>query len=81
MLVQHITILLPEFNNMLSRIANKTQKNLDGLKLDASTWSQQFRSAMNVNGGDQDGATWLDYVMHFMSFFWKVRTFIFCFIS
>ncbi|CAG5117035.1 unnamed protein product, partial [Candidula unifasciata] len=61
-----------EFNNMLSRIANKTQKNLDGLKLDTSTWSQQFRRAMNVNGGDQDGATCLDYVMHFMTFFWKV---------
>ncbi|KAK3696289.1 hypothetical protein RRG08_027726 [Elysia crispata] len=61
-----------EFNNMLSRIANKTQQNLDGLRLDSGSWREQFHCAMNVNGGDVDQAETLDYVMHFLTFFWKV---------
>ncbi|KAH9502544.1 Sodium/calcium exchanger 3 [Bulinus truncatus] len=46
-----------EFNSMLTRIASKTKKNLDGLKLDTSTWGEQFKSAMNVNGGNLEDAT------------------------
>ena len=57
---------------MLSRIANKTQQNLDGLRLDSGSWREQFHCAMNVNGGDVDQAETLDYVMHFLTFFWKV---------
>ncbi|XP_050391531.1 sodium/calcium exchanger 2-like [Patella vulgata] len=61
-----------EFNNMVSRIANKTKKNLDGLRLDTSSWAEQFHDAFNVNGGDAENTTVLDYIMHFMTFFWKV---------
>ncbi|XP_059147493.1 sodium/calcium exchanger 2-like [Physella acuta] len=61
-----------EFHNMLTRIASKTKKNLDGLKLDTSTWAEQFRSAMVINGGDVQDATCLDYTLHFITFFWKV---------
>ena len=35
-------------------------------------WGQQFVEAMNVNGGDLETATVLDYVMHFFTFGWKV---------
>ncbi|KAI8500976.1 hypothetical protein Bbelb_210710 [Branchiostoma belcheri] len=31
-----------------------------------------FRDAMNVNGGDVENATTMDYVMHFLTFGWKV---------
>lgn len=57
---------------MVTRIAEKTQKNLDGLQLETSSWGEQFYCAMNVNGGDVDSATRVDYVMHFITFFWKV---------
>jgi solute carrier family 8 (sodium/calcium exchanger) len=57
---------------MITRIAAQTKQNLDSLKLESSTWKEQFHNAMNVNGGDVENATNLDYVMHFLSFFWKV---------
>ena len=57
---------------MVSRIANLTKQNLDSLKLESATWGEQFKQAMNVNGGDIENATNLDYVMHFLTFFWKV---------
>lgn len=57
---------------MVSRIANLTKQNLDSLKLESATWGGQFKQAMNVNGGDIENATNLDYVMHFLTFFWKV---------
>ncbi|KAK7507405.1 hypothetical protein BaRGS_00001340 [Batillaria attramentaria] len=61
-----------EFASMLSRIASKTQKNLEGLQLDTSSWGEQFYCAMNVNGGEVESATRIDYVLHFITFFWKV---------
>ncbi|KAL8609364.1 hypothetical protein ACOMHN_008158 [Nucella lapillus] len=61
-----------EFSNIVSRIAVQTKHNLEGLQLDSSSWREQFHSAMNVNGGDVDSATKMDYVLHFLTFFWKV---------
>lgn len=62
-----------EFDGLVSRIANNTKKNLDGLRLDTSSWKEQFNEAMNVNGGDVENATVIDYILHFISFFWKVE--------
>ena len=57
----------------MSRIVNLTKANLDALQLEKSTYVQQFYEAMNVNGGDLESATLLDYIMHFLTFFWKVK--------
>lgn len=62
-----------EFNGIVGRIYNLTMANLDYLSLEESSWVQQFRAAMNVNGGDLETATFLDYILHFATFFWKVR--------
>lgn len=62
-----------EFDGLVSRIANNTKKNLDGLRLDTSSWKEQFNEAMNVNGGDVENATVIDYILHFIAFFWKVE--------
>ncbi|XP_065342506.1 uncharacterized protein LOC135941143 [Cloeon dipterum] len=35
------------------------------------TWACQMRDAMNVNGGDLENATNIDYLMHFLTFGWK----------
>ena len=34
-------------------------------------WVNQIKAALSVNGGEDD-PTRLDYIMHFLSFFWKV---------
>lgn len=61
-----------EFNGLVSRIFNLTKANLDYLQLEESTWVGQFRQAMNVNGGEIEEATFVDYILHFCTFFWKV---------
>lgn len=61
-----------EFNGFVSRIANLTNANLDAMRVEKIKWGQQFVEAMNVNGGDLETATVLDYVMHFFTFGWKL---------
>ncbi len=61
---------------MFDRVVGLTHVNLDKFALGSSTWGQQFREAMSVNGGDIETATSLDYAMHFFTFGWKVN--IFC---
>lgn len=56
----------------MSRIVNQAKANLDPLQLENSTYAQQFYEAMNVNGGDVETASLFDYVMHFLTFYWKV---------
>lgn len=46
---------------------------LDVISVVKKGWPQQFQEAMNVNGGDIETASLMDYVMHFFSFPWKVR--------
>ena len=57
---------------MVNRLVNLTNMNMDSLRVDRTTWAEQFRNAMNVNGGDLEGATNMDYIMHFLTFGWKV---------
>ncbi|XP_041362525.1 sodium/calcium exchanger 1-like isoform X2 [Gigantopelta aegis] len=61
-----------EYNGLVSRILSLTKANLDSLQLEQSTYVTQFRNAMNVNGGDLQNATFLDYILHFATFFWKI---------
>ncbi|XP_076460202.1 sodium/calcium exchanger 1-like [Babylonia areolata] len=61
-----------EFRGLVSRVANMTNVNLDMLKLHKASWAQQFREAMNVNGGEIESASAMDYIMHFVTFGWKV---------
>ena len=51
-----------------------TNSNVDGMRVHNETWAQQLKDAMNVNGGDIENATAGDYVMHFLTFGFKVET-------
>ena len=62
-----------DFNGMVNRLVDLTNMNVDALRVDTNTWGDQFRNAMNVNGGDLESATTMDYFMHFCTFAWKVR--------
>ncbi|KAH3861749.1 sodium/calcium exchanger 3-like isoform X4 [Dreissena polymorpha] len=66
-----------DFDGIVSRLMNMTKANIGGMALESSTWLQQFHDAMNVNGGDTENAAFIDYVLHFLSFGWKI---IFAFI-
>lgn len=49
-----------------------TTANVDSMQVHHNTWVSQIKDAMNVNGGDIENATTSDYVMHFLTFGWKV---------
>lgn len=59
---------------MFDRVVSLTHMNLHKFSLGSATWGQQFVEAMSVNGGDVDSASAIDYVMHLMTFGWKVYT-------
>lgn len=52
-----------------------TKTNIDAIRVHRSTWSQQIKDALTVNGGDVENATNIDYLLHFISFGWKVKKF------
>jgi len=61
-----------EFNSVLSRMLVLTNTNVDGMRVQNETWAQQLKDAMNVNGGDIENASAADYVMHFLTFGFKI---------
>ncbi|OQR79195.1 sodium/calcium exchanger 1-like, partial [Tropilaelaps mercedesae] len=61
-----------DFNSIVNRIMIMANVNVDKMRLHNETWAEQFKENMNVNGGDLDSATPTDYVMHAVTFFWKL---------
>ena len=61
-----------EFNSVLSRMLVLTNTNVDEMRVQNETWAQQLKDAMNVNGGDIENASAADYIMHFLTFGFKV---------
>jgi solute carrier family 8 (sodium/calcium exchanger) len=61
-----------DMKNIAARMANMVNADLDAISVVKKGWKQQFQEAMNVNGGDIEEATKMDYIMHFFSFPWKV---------
>ncbi len=56
----------------MNRLMKMTKYNVDGMSVHNDKWAQQLKDAMNVNGGDVENATAGDYVMHFLTFGFKV---------
>ncbi|XP_038065066.1 sodium/calcium exchanger 3-like isoform X2 [Patiria miniata] len=61
-----------DYAGILDRVVAITHVNMDRLKMGNASYADQFKDAMNVNGGDLEGAGALDYFMHFMTFAFKV---------
>ncbi|XP_022095531.1 sodium/calcium exchanger 3-like [Acanthaster planci] len=61
-----------DYASILDRVVAITHVNMDRLKLGNASYADQFKDAMNVNGGDVEGAGALDYIMHFLTFGFKV---------
>ena len=61
-----------EFNSVMNKLLLMTNANVDGMRVHNETWAQQIKDAMVVNGGDLDNATNGDYIMHFLTFGYKV---------
>ena len=68
-----------EFNSVLNRFAELANAKVNSMEVHHGTWAGQFKNAMNVNGGDIENASTADYVMHFLTFGWKVAYSVFIF--
>lgn len=56
----------------MNRIMLLANVNVDKMRLHRESWMEQIRDALTVNGGDIENATNMDYLMHVLTFFWKV---------
>ena len=61
-----------EFNSVMNKMMMMTNANVDELRVHNETWAQQIKDAMVVNGGDVESASTMDYVMHFLTFGFKL---------
>jgi solute carrier family 8 (sodium/calcium exchanger) len=61
-----------EFNSVMNKMMMMTNANVDELRVQNDTWAQQIKDAMVVNGGDLESASTADYVMHFLTFGFKL---------
>jgi len=61
-----------EFNNVMNNMMMMANANVDDMRVSNETWGQQFKDAMLVNGGDVENASVGDYVMHFLTFGFKL---------
>ena len=65
-----------EFQSVMNKLLLQVNANVDGMRVQNETWAQQLKDAMVVNGGDLENATIGDYVMHFLTFGFKVYTLV-----
>uniref|UniRef100_T1JBM0 Calx-beta domain-containing protein n=1 Tax=Strigamia maritima TaxID=126957 RepID=T1JBM0_STRMM len=73
--ISRITVTITNddtFNSVMNKMMMMTNANMDLIRVESETWAQQFKSAMVPNGGDLENATWTDYVLHLLTFGWKV---------
>ncbi|CAF0835261.1 unnamed protein product [Rotaria sordida] len=61
-----------DYKTMANRMASLVQIDIDKLSVTKTSWGQQFRDSMNVNGGDLETAKAGHYIGHALAFFWKV---------
>jgi len=61
-----------EFNGIMNKMMLMTNANVDELRVHNDTWAQQLKDAMVVNGGDIEEASTVDYIMHLLTFGFKL---------
>lgn len=68
-----VTIVADEdYAQLVEQVAELMALQFDNLSLETTTWADQFDEAMNIQGEEGQSPTTTDYVMHFLTFGWKV---------
>ena len=73
LVINVVYYLFTDYAGILDRVVAITHVNMDRLKMGNSSYGDQFVDAMNVNGGDIEGASAFDYILHFITFAFKVH--------
>jgi solute carrier family 8 (sodium/calcium exchanger) len=57
----------------LNKVIEQAAVNVEGLGVSTKVrYREQIKGAFLVNGGDKENAKRKDYILHFITFFWKV---------
>merc|ERR1711966_303507 len=68
-----VTIVADEaYATLVEEVAELMALQFENLSPETTTWADQFDEAMNIQGEDGQMAGTMDYVMHFLTFGWKV---------
>jgi len=68
-----VTILGDEDSaKVVNEVALLMKAQLDKLSLTTNSWGEQFDEAMNIQGEEGEDPSTMDYVMHVLTFGWKV---------
>jgi len=68
-----VTIVADEaYATLIEEVAELMALQFENLSLETETWADQFDQAMSIQGEEGQGAATMDYVMHFLTFGWKV---------
>jgi len=61
------------YTKLMQDVLTMMDEEMDTYSVGTSSWQEQFNDAMNIGAEDPDAEPeWSDYLMHFLSFYWKV---------
>jgi len=61
-----------EYEELMKEVVTMMDKEMEDYSVGTSSWAEQFHEAMNMGGEDGGDPEFADYLMHFLSFYWKV---------
>jgi len=59
------------YQKLVEEVMQLMDEEIDQWGVETSSWGEQFHNAMNM-GSDEGEPEWSDYLLHFLSFYWKV---------
>merc|ERR1711865_353608 len=60
------------YAQLVDEVAALMALQFESLSLETTTWAEQFNTAMNIEGEEGQSPAVMDYVMHFLTFGWKI---------
>merc|ERR1712166_77779 len=60
------------YQRLMEDIQRIMEEELAKYSVATETWSEQFMAAMTIESDEEDGLSWEHYLLHFLSFYWKV---------
>merc|ERR1719446_702454 len=60
------------YQKLMENVANMMDAEVEKYSVGTSSWSEQFHDAMNMGGDDGEDPEMADYILHCLSFYWKV---------
>jgi len=61
-----------DYQKLMQDVVEMMDAEMGKYQVGTSSWGDQFHDAMNMGSDDPDEVEFMDYLMHFLSFYWKV---------